>query len=230
VLLRGAPSVREGFGVFAATVQEHTTSSWPEATAPRPFRPAATSGAGPLDLSRPSACWLRLRSVVGVNARAEILRFLTTEQTVAPAAHLARAIGFGKRTVLDECLSLERAGVIAIRTIGNRNYYELMRRESLTDLIGGIADVTPDWTPVLEIARELVLVERAIDAPDARAATEAVKARRALDAMEVALGRLRLGDPGRGRRGAELWPALRELGAETLGAWAVGEWGGVRFG
>ena len=102
-LARRQPTeVQEAFGKFAATVGAFSGVAWPGATEPSPrFQVTGRSVLSPLD--RPSMAWIRLRSMFGLGARAEILRvFLSAPQSRFSVAALASATGFLKRTVADE--------------------------------------------------------------------------------------------------------------------------------
>ena len=226
-IVRDAPAdVRPSFDRFAATVGHHAGIDWPgEKVDPRPFR--VTGKSATPDLTRSAPAWLRLRAMFGLSARAEILRhFLSRRGGRATASRLVATTGYRKRNLAEECENLLRAGVLDVR--GQRiRLYGLARRAELEALLGDLPAVRPDWGPVLDLARELVLAERAV-AGAGSDLTVPIHARAALDAMAPALERLDISvtvprDP------ALLWPTVQGLGRETLGRWAVGEWDGPRF-
>lgn len=228
-IVRDVPAdVRSSFGQLSATVAHHAGVSWPGGDAePRPFR--VTGRSQPPDLARDAAAWLRLRAMFGLGARAEVLRhFLSRAGGRWTASQLAATTGYGKRNVAEECETLVRAGVLDLRTDGRIRLYGMARRAELEAFVGDLPSVRPDWVPVLELARHLVLAERAVAGAQSTL-TVPIHARAALDAMEPALGRLDI-EPEIPRDPQQLWPAVQDLGRRTLGAWAVGEWGGVRFG
>jgi hypothetical protein len=221
-LLRSQPEVvRHAFGEFAATVGTHAGITWPGATAPRQYRVTGRSTLPPLD--RPSLVWLRLRAMFGLGARTEILRyFLSRTGGAASVARLADATAYTKRNVADECETLARAGVLAVRSEGNRFYYCLARRSELERFVGELPAVRPNWTAVLNIARELVSLEEQGGLASPR--TLAVKVRQTLRHIEGDLHELDIEPPPDDVRGGNLWPAVRTLGAGSLGAWSIGEW------
>lgn len=221
-LLREQPDdVAEAFGEFAATVGTHTGAGWPRATHPRPYVPPGRSTLPHLD--RPSLVWLRLRAMFGVGARAEILRcFLAQGARAISVAALAAATGYTKRNVAEECDTLERAGVLSVRAQGNRFYYSLARRAELKAFVGEIPTILPDWTAILNITRELVALERR--SKDAGLTTLPVHVRKTLRLIRGDLDDLEIDAPPDNLQGADLWPALRQLGDAHLGAWSVGQW------
>lgn len=219
-LLREQPGdVQEAFGEFAATVGAHAGIGWPGATEPRRFTITGRSTLPPLD--RPSLVWVRLRAMFGVGARAEILRcFLSRGGGLMSVARLAGATGYTKRNVADECDTLERAGVLSVRSRGNRFYYSLARRAGLEAFVGELPPIRPDWTAMLNIARELVALERRTEDPVLK--TLPVHVRKTLRLIEDDLNELGIEPPSDSLRGADLWPAVRQLGIDHLGAWSLG--------
>lgn len=221
-LLREQPdSVQEAFGEFAATVGVHAGVSWPGATDPRRY---TVTGRSTLpSLARPSMAWIRLRAMFGVAARAEILRcFLSAADASMSVARLAVATGYTKRNVADECDTLARAGVLSVRTRGNRFYYSLARRADLKAFVGELPEVLPDWTTLLNVTRELVTLEER--AEDLTQRTLPVHVRSTLRLIEDDLDELGIEAPPDNVQGADLWPTVRQLGIDNLGAWSIGRW------
>lgn len=221
LLREQADDVQEPFGEFAATVGTHAGISWPGATEPRRYALTGRSTLPPLD--RPSLAWLRLRAIFGVGARAEILRCsLSQGGGLMSVARIAHITGYTKRNVADECDTLERAGVLSVRPSGNRFYYSLARRAELEAFVGNLPSVRHDWTAMLNIARELVAIERRADTETLT--TLPVHVRRSLRLIEDNLDELDIERPSEDVQGTDLWPAVRKLGVTHLGAWSIGRW------
>jgi len=221
-LLGGQPDdVVTAFGELAATVGVHAGVAWPGATEARRFTVTGRSTLPTLD--RASLAWLRIRAMFGLGARAEILRsFLSHGGGLMSIAGLAATTGYTKRNVADECDTLERAGVLSVRSRGNRFYFALARRAELEAFVGELPSIRPDWTAMLNIARELVALEKRVDGLTVR--TLPVHVRKALRLIEDDLFELDVEPPSDDLRGADLWPAVRSLGLRHLGAWSVGRW------
>lgn len=220
-LLRRQPNdVGVAFGEFAATIGAHGGASWAGATTPRRY--TVTGRSMLASFERPSMAWMRLRAMFGVGARSEILRcFLSHNSAPASVARLAAATGYTKRNVADECETLERAGVLSVRPTGNRFYYSLDRRDELESFLGKLAHVRPDWTAMLNVTRELVSLEEVATIHSLR--TLPVRVRTTLRTIHDDLVELGVGRSLDSVEGADLWPAIRDLGIETLGAWSIGE-------
>ncbi|MGI8793257.1 MAG: winged helix-turn-helix domain-containing protein [Acidimicrobiales bacterium] len=221
-LLRKQPhDVANAFGEFAATVGERTGVIWPGATEPRPYAVTGRSRLAPL--RRPSLAWIRLRAMFGVSARAEILRCLLSHDPGSMSVvRLASASGYTKRNVADECAALERAGVLSVRSTGNRFYYGLARRAQLESFVGDLPKIRPDWTAMLNIARELVKLEEGAEGFPTR--TLPVHVRKVIRLIQGELDELGIDVPLNDMRGTELWAAACQLGTELLGAWSAGRW------
>ena len=220
-LARRAPDdARVAFGEWSATVNIHAGSSWPLATRSRRFQ--VTGRSSQPDLGRPSAMSLRMRALLGVGARTEILRYMLSRQpTIFTAATLAEATGYAKRMISDECDALVRAGLLSLRSIRNAHMYALKRRDDLESFVGGLPPLRPDWTAMSAVAIRLVQAEREVGSSSPR--TIPVKARVALDELIPPLERLDV-EVVRAVPVEELWPAVQALGTETLGEWARARW------
>ena len=127
-----------------------------------------------------------------------------------------------KRTVAQECDSLERAGVLSVRTLGNRFSFTLAKAAELEEFVGYLPAVRPDRTAMFNIARELVTAEEHMGSATLR--TAGVGARSTLSRIEDDLADLSIDAPSADLTGGDLWPALKSLGDDTLGAWSVGRW------
>ena len=113
----------------------------------------------------------------------------------ASVARLAAVTGYTKRNIADECETLQLASVLSVRSTRNRFYYSLARRVALEE---SFTQLSLQTFPV-RVKKTL----RLIDDDLAELGIE-----RSFDNIE----------------GTELWPAVRELGLETLGAWSIGQY------
>lgn len=223
LLHRQPEGVQRPFGEFAATVGAHAGTTWPAATKPRPYAATGRSELPPLE--RPSLVWLRVRAMFGLGARAEILSFfLSRSASPVGVARLADSTGYTKRNIAEECDTLQRAGVLSRRSVGNRFYYQLERRSQLAAFVGELPGVRPSWTAVLNITRELVTLE--LNASTASRRTLPVKVRQTFQRIERDLGDLDLEWPSDDLRGEQLWPAAQALGSNLLAPWSTGAWPG----
>jgi hypothetical protein len=210
--------VTDAYAGFAATVNAHGGANWPAESQASAF--ATTGRSMPPALSRDSLIWLRMRAMFGVSARTEILRyFLTHERGRASVTALAAASGYTKRNIADECTTLQRAGVLAVRTVLNRLYYSLDRDTQLRAFVGEPPAVLPDWTALFRLSRAVVHLSEAASRLPARALN--VEASRALSDLEDDLDRLELALPV---LRSDYWSAVQRFTDGTLAGWARGQW------
>jgi hypothetical protein len=212
--------VQDAFGALSATVSTHAGVAWPNQTEARRFTVTGRSTAP--RLAQPSMVWLRLRAMFGLGARAEIMRyFLTTDAAPrASVAAIANAIQYTKRNVADECESLAEAGMLTVRPVRNRYVYSLAKRAELESLLDPLPPIRPAFATLLNVARELIELEQ--EATSSAVRTLPVKARKVLDRIEVDLDELGIEPPT--ATGSGLWPAMQQLGTDTLAAWSLGRW------
>ena len=81
---QASPVTREAFGRYAATVKAHAKVPWPSQGDPLAIW--TSERVGEPDLRRPSLIQLRLRALVGVSARAEILKLMLADPERGQAA------------------------------------------------------------------------------------------------------------------------------------------------
>lgn len=220
-LLRRQPAeTGEAWGRFAATVNQYSTARWPGETDMIRYRPTGRSSLGTLD--QPSRAWLRLRFMFGVSARAEILRYFLAGRQWATVAEIAADIGYAKRNVADGCDALAKAGILKLRQVGNRYSYSLGRATELRGLVGAIAPIRPNWTPLLEVTSAFVALEEAAKAaPDEVLMVEAHRVARALDQH---LDQLGIEERPRLVQRDRYWVDLRDFAERHLADWSVGRW------
>lgn len=219
-LLRNRPAAAEAWGWFAATVNEYSTARWPGATDEIPYE---TTGRSSLtSMKQPSRAWLRMRAAFGVGARTEILRYFLSGPSLGSTTIISEWVGYAKSNVVNECDSLEKAGILRRRRIGNRFYYSLTRSEALQDFVGELGAHRPSWTALLGVTAALVALEDAAESlPPAVLMVESHKTNGQLD---VLLDQLSIEERPDLSRPDEYWPNTREFAYAYLSAWASGQW------
>jgi hypothetical protein len=106
-----------------------------------PFRP-----------ERPANLILRLRALLGVNARCEILSYLLLNHAGSPRA-MASDCYFFPATISKAMAEMERSGFLVSRTEGRRRFYQLVP-EAWSSLL--LADDTrPEWITWPRVLRAL---------------------------------------------------------------------------
>jgi hypothetical protein len=158
------PETRAAFGRFAATVRAHAKAPWPGHGDPLTlFHPERT---GSPDLRRPSLVQLRLRALVGVSARAEILKLMLADPDRPQlASTLAEDAAYGKGSVAQSLEMLTMAGIVQVQPQGNRLLYRLARPGELAQTLQWLPSVFPDWWPIFDIVGALSDYSRTASGP-----------------------------------------------------------------
>ncbi|HEX9505388.1 MAG TPA: hypothetical protein VGA62_05220 [Acidimicrobiia bacterium] len=166
VRLKNLPSrhleddLHEAWGEYAATVNTRARVAWPRPTDAL-ARYQATGRSTLRSLTEPSLVCLRMRAMFGLGARTEIMRQLLFQgDRWMTVARLASTTAYAKRNVADECDTLERAGVLAMRAESNRFYYSLAHADALADFVGDLPSVRPDWRALFDLLAWLIELER----------------------------------------------------------------------
>ena len=167
---QASPETRAAFGQYAATVRAHTKAPWPGRGDPLTlFHPERI---GSPDLRRPSLVQLRLRALVGVSARAEVLKLMLADpERPQGASTLAEDAAYGKGSVAQALEMLTMAGIVQVQPDANRLLYRLSRPGELAQALLWLPSVFPDWAPIFRIIEAIADYARsASGAPAARTA------------------------------------------------------------
>jgi DNA-binding transcriptional ArsR family regulator len=164
---RADPSTRRAVERYVATIVSAT-------------RKASRVGrAGPLegpDLRRPSLIQLRLRALVGVSARAEILRLLLADpERPRTASSLVEPTGYGRGGLAPALEMLTQAGITGVERAGNRTVYRLNRPAELVEVLNGLPPDFPDWWAIFRVTEGLIRYVKGADDEPARRAASAVR-------------------------------------------------------
>lgn len=160
----------------------------------------------------------RLRQILGVGIRAEVVRvLLTTQAPWVNAQTLARSTGYSKRNVHDALVGLGAAGVVSAFTVGGEQRYVADRPEWAA-LLGSGPDELPahrDWPQLLAVLRRVL---RWSAQPDLATMSDYLRSSRTGDLLEAVSGELAIaGIPIHHSRSPEdLWHHLEEICEQLL--------------
>ena len=163
---QSSPETRAAFGRYAATVRAHNKAPWPGHGDPLTlFHPERI---GSPDLRRPSLVQLRLRALVGVSARAEVLKLMLADPERPQAAStLAEDAAYGKGSVAQALEMLTMAGIVQVQPDANRLLYRLSRPGELAQALLWLPSVFPDWSPIFRIIEALDDYAHVVSGPPA---------------------------------------------------------------
>jgi hypothetical protein len=139
----------------------------------------------PPDPTAPINLAYRLRQILGVGIRAEVVRILlTTDAPWVNAQTLARSTGYAKRNVHDALAGLSTAGVVSSFTVGSEQRYTA-DRPAWAALLGCQPDELPthrDWPQLLGALRRIL---RWSEQPTLEAMSDYLRASSARDLLET---------------------------------------------
>jgi hypothetical protein len=210
---------QEAFGKFAATVNAHSALRWPGATGPRRYRSTGRSEVA--DFRRPSLVVLRLRTLFGVGARAEILRaFLADQSATLSAGDLAPDAGYTKRNVAEVLDALRMAGLLEVIPYRNQLRYRLAQPTELAALAGDLPMAFPNWRSIFRILEWLM--RTAQNAAGLRPNVQRVEAARTQHELAEDLRLVEMKPPPAGD-GQDAWKTFERWALAAAEAWASGE-------
>ena len=233
-----SPKTRAAFGRYAATVKTYAGVSWPALGDPYTLAHRLRPGRPP-DLRRPALIQLRLRALVGVSARAEILKLmLASPERPLPKSALAGPAGYSKGRVAQALELLTAAGFVAVHASANRPLYRLARPADLARSLEWLPAAYPDWWPIFKVAETLIEYAHSTSGPPS---ARVDRAQAALSHIEPELRRLGIPGPRaleprsvaafehwaveflerqvEGREGMRSSPAVYRLRRLASGAW-----------
>ncbi len=196
----------EGVLRFVATVRAAGGPRWADSTA----APLAYSGRGKVQVSSlgQDARWLlRLRASVGVNARADILSCLLTEDDPILVVELVRRTRFARTNVDKTLAQLALAGQVELLSSGERDRKACLSSRSAFATWPRPSARPADWTTLYTVARQaMALVETTAAFPDA---VFGIEARSFLDRVRGPLGAAHLLAPSPATTGAAFVEEMR---------------------
>jgi hypothetical protein len=149
------------------------------------LRPAtsASSKSTPPDLMTPINFAFRPRQLLGVGARAEVVRLLlTTDAPRTTVAVIANSAMYAKRNVQEALNGLEHAGVVTVASSGYEQRYAIQRDAWATLLVVDAFPSHIDWVQLLTgLRRALGWLRRAADSD----MSEYITASEARDLLET---------------------------------------------
>jgi hypothetical protein len=164
----------------------------------------------PPDALAPINLAVRLRLLLGVGARAEVVRtLLTTDAPRIQPAVIARSAGYAKRNVQEALTALQAAGVVFSAEVGNEQRYATSFEHWAALLELDQRPVHRDWPQLLLGLRRII---RWLHDPRTELLSDYMLASEARELMARAGPLLRYAGVhvDEGGRGAEYWPRFEQ--------------------
>jgi hypothetical protein len=142
------------------------------------------------DFTSPINLAFRLRAILGVSIRAEVVRvLLCTGAPQVTASALARSSIYAKRNVHDALTGLVDAGVVSAFTVGGEQRYTIDKPAwgALLGVASGEMPRHKEWPQLLSVLRTILRWSRRDDAATASEYMQASAARQLLEAVRPEL-------------------------------------------
>lgn len=204
-LLANEPQmVHQRYGEFAATVAMHSSLRWPGRTSPREHTPKARSKIHAFD--RKSHVVLRLRGLLGVGARAEVVRsFLASPSGKFTATDLATETNYTKRNVAQVLEALRLVGFVKAFPIRNHVCYTITnkRNTQLREQLAPMPTVFLRWSYILRLITSLFEAMKRLEQKSD--VVRSVEIRAAIDELNDVFHWTDLTQPKSEMRGPNFW-------------------------
>ncbi|MGI8429291.1 MAG: hypothetical protein ACR2OB_08295 [Solirubrobacteraceae bacterium] len=146
------PLFREGSVIGDRTDETFRAHGWLKPPTKRSGKSRPPNTLAPINLA------FRLRQILGIGARAEVVRFLlTTSGSPVTAQVVTESAGYAKRNVHEALTALHEADTVEAVRVGNEQRYEIDRARwaVLLSLLPEALPVHRDWPQLLAALRRL---------------------------------------------------------------------------
>lgn len=151
----GGSSIEEPFSLFAATLNSISNADWPLFIEKDPLKFETSTTPAPPQCERPSLLYLRLRTLFGVGARADLMTFFLTQGKNDFTASDTAELGYGKRSLADLLIDFVQSGFFTAFTVGNQRRFRFVKQDQMIAILGKIPEVIPPWRHILEVVLPL---------------------------------------------------------------------------
>ena len=208
------------FSVFAKTLNAHARSNWPifSNVVPLNFKPSGKSTRPRCE--QPALVGLRLRAFFGVGARADLLTFILTQNTMTFFASDIDEIGYSKRSLADLLDLCVQSGFFVTSIVRNQRKYEFIKYDQMKAFVGELPTIVPPWTPILEL---LIAIREIFQQSTKNSTTSnVILIRNKLKNMQEFIRKLNLPTPNLLTDPAHVWQAFTDWSLKTAHAYSQG--------
>jgi hypothetical protein len=143
------------FSQFAAALNSVSSAKWPGAEEGADFTLKVSGKSLLPTLESPSLLMLRLRSLFGPGAKADILTHFLTRNGMHFSASDLSEVGYSKRSLMTALDHLATSGILVVTYVRNKKNYELRKHKELQVMIGKLPKIAPPWTKILRAIRAI---------------------------------------------------------------------------
>ncbi len=185
--------VNEPLSVFSATLNSISQAHWPVLMDVNPLKFSPSRKSQPPKLELPALLSLRLRSLFGVGARADLISFFLIREKNDFAISDTTEIGYSKRNLAEILEGFAQGGILSAFPLRNQLRYQFTKRNQILNLSGKLPEHMPDWRTILEVVFTLRASIKQIETKSE--STKIVEIRNLLLNLESPLRKLNLSPP-----------------------------------
>lgn len=183
-------SLNAPFSIYSATLNSFSRAAWPIFQDSSPLHIKLSHKSCLRSLESPALLNIRVRSIFGTGARADLLTFFLTHGKSDFSASDLIEIGYSKRNLAEILEELCLSKLFDKFLLRNQQRYRLIKNTQLLRVLGPIPDYTPSWRMIFEILLPLRdCINHIADSSDS---TKVVEIRNLLIALQKQLKRLNL--------------------------------------
>jgi hypothetical protein len=143
--------VNEHFSRYASTLNHHSRAGWPIIIKTLPLQVCLSHKSCLRPLESPALLNLRVRSIFGTGARADLVTFFLTHTNLDFAISDLVEVGYSKRNLAEVLEELYLGGLFEKFLVRNQQRFRLTKNNQLTKMFSPIPKHTPPWRLILEI-------------------------------------------------------------------------------
>lgn len=187
--------IAEPFSIFSTTFNSmvDTRTKWAVLTKTASFKFQPSSKSTLRNFEAPSMIHFRLRSFLGVGARADVLAFLLDENYGNFTASDLMETGYSKRRLAEILEDLAAAKILSQSRVRNQLRYAFIKRDQFIKLLGGIPKKMVRWDRILAVILPIRACLQAVE--DAPVGVRVIDMRNLLNKLSTLLLQIKLTPP-----------------------------------
>jgi hypothetical protein len=144
-------SLDKPFSIYSSTLNSISNAAWPIFVDSTPIKLSLSHKSCLRPLESPALLNIRVRSIFGTNARADLITFFLTHKKSDFAASDVTEIGYSKRNLAEILEDLCLSGLFDKYLVRNHQRYRLVKNEQLIKVLGPVPEYAPLWRLLLEV-------------------------------------------------------------------------------
>jgi hypothetical protein len=186
-------SVLESFSKYSSTLNAISRAHWPVFQESSPVSIKLSQKSSLRHLESPALFNIRVRSLFGTGARADLITFFLTHKDFDFSVSDTVQIGYSKRNLAEILEDLWLSGLVEKSLLRNQQRYRLLKREQLIKILSPLPTYAPPWRDIFQIILSIRYCLQRIESSSE--STQVVEIRNLLLVLHEKLKKLKLTPP-----------------------------------